>query len=123
MGAPVDQYTLAVAQGSIDPSDNAKPTPVKDMAYNVTLPQVKNQLYRVERGQPFVRAGQYVFATPQFKALSITSPVQQTVQVASAGQFTNAVVAVQAAATVASNSQVTSVKNTPISVKYPAKTV
>ena len=106
-----------------DPSDNAQPTPVKDMAYNVTLPQVRSQLYRVERGQPFVRAGQYVFATPQFKALSITSPVQQTVQVPLLGQFTNAVQAVQAASTGVQNSQVTSIKNSPISVKYPARTV
>lgn len=76
-------------------------------------------LYRIERGNPIIRAGRYVTSTPLHKALPLNSPVQQTVQITKIGQFTNAVSAIQSTNTVNANSQITGVNNTPVTIVYP----
>lgn len=97
---------------------------IKTLAYgggSVVNPVSSGQLYRVERGYNFVRAGRYVPATPQFRALTVYSPAQQTVTVAGTGQASQAPVVIQAQASSTQSAQITSKQNVALSVTYPVK--
>src|SRR5216684_4755123 len=71
---------LILAQASTAP----RPSAAKDMAYSPgDGPDAvsSDYAYRSERGQPFLRAGSLVVATPQFKGLTLYSPTGQTQQI------------------------------------------
>ncbi len=75
---------------------------VKDLAYgggesSSSSPVDSGSLYRLERGTPYKRNGRLVFATPQFKALTLYSPTSK-------------------------NAQIPGVSQTGVSVSYPSKT-
>lgn len=68
-------------------SDSARPSVAKRMAYGGNPDATAldaGRLYRLERGFPYYRGGSVVFATPQFKALTLYSPTSKTAQVPSA---------------------------------------
>ena len=63
-------------------------SPAKQLAYGLGVrrprtPVSGGQLFRIERGSPFARAGQLVFATPQFKSLTIYSITNKNAQLPS----------------------------------------
>jgi len=63
-------------------------SPGKQMAYGWGVkrprtPVTSGQLFRIERGAPFMRAGQLVFATPQFKTQTIYSITNKNAQLTS----------------------------------------
>lgn len=58
------------------PVDRAPVSIAKRLAYGGSTPPAETHFsYRMERGRPFQRAGKLVSAIPQFKALTIYSPV------------------------------------------------
>lgn len=60
-----------------DPQPEATPereTPAKDLAYKGVANPVGHNLYRLERGFPFQRAGKTITALPQFRALTLFAP-------------------------------------------------
>lgn len=80
--------------------DDDRPSTFKKMAYGGSGQVVASERsYRLERGHPFLRGGKMVVALPQFKALTIYSPVS-----------TNA-------------GQLPSSTTTPTAITYPSKTV
>lgn len=79
------------------PDDREPNVPMK-MAYGGTQssPVATNSAFRTERGHPFMRGGKLVYATPQFKGLTIYSPVS-------------------------TNGQLPAVSTTPTAIAYPSK--
>lgn len=98
MGAPVEQYTTMIAMSSTQDA-KTKPSPVKQMAYGSaesvrkqnTQTLASGQLFRLERGWPYQRAGKTVYATPQFKSLTIYSPTTKTAQLPTTSQTASAI--------------------------------
>lgn len=65
----------------IDSDDVPAQNTFKKMAYGGSRGKVMDANgYRLERGKPFLRGGQYVYATPQFKGLTLFSPISNNVQ-------------------------------------------
>lgn len=58
---------------------------VKDMIYGGSKPLpptvIWGNLYRLRRGYPMPRAGKLVFATPQFKTLTLYAPTSAVQQI------------------------------------------
>lgn len=56
---------------------------IKKIAYGLIIdhrqpsPVDGGSLFRIERGQPYYRAGKPVYAVPQFRAVNIFSPTSQ----------------------------------------------
>jgi len=69
---PAQSPAKTLAYGA--PADAANPTS------GIASPVNAGSLFRVERGAPLLRAGKPVFATPQFKALTIYSLTSKTAQ-------------------------------------------
>lgn len=58
-----------------------KPNGTLKMAYGGnSADNASSRSYRMERGTPFLRGGKLVYATPQFKGLTLYSPVSNNVQ-------------------------------------------
>lgn len=53
---------------------------ISEMAYGGLGNHDGGKLYRLERGTPYYRAGKVVYATPQFKGLTIYSPTSSNAQ-------------------------------------------
>ena len=91
MSALYSLLSLAGPQQSQFMTRSMAESPAKSLAYGAgpqgavsnTTPVNAGSLFRVERGAPFLRAGKPVFATPQFKALTIYSPTAKTAQLPS----------------------------------------
>lgn len=90
----------------IDPKNflvigNDRQPDIKDMAYGGAPPIssviVHSNLYKLRRGYPVYRRGTLVYATPQFKTLTLYSPTK-------------------------SNQQIPGTALSPVSITYPRKT-
>jgi hypothetical protein len=63
--------------------DKLQGNPIFKSLINGIRPPVKSspieggQVFRVERGQPYYRAGKPVYAVPQFRSLNLFSPTAQ----------------------------------------------
>lgn len=87
--------TLIIADDPQEPTGT-----ILKLAYGGTSksPVATSNNFRVERGFPFMRAGRLVYATPQFRALTLYSPVN-------------------------TNAQLPKTTTTPTAITYPIKTV
>lgn len=78
--APKDTGEMLI----LSPEVVKRPSLAKELAYGAgsgTSAVGSDNAYRSERGQPFLRAGTLVVATPQFKGLTLYSPNQGTQQI------------------------------------------